>query len=60
MKSVKNLIGGILVILNMIYFIMIIFLDWRVKKEIVIITLLLTTIYVIYRLFIEKIIKSDK
>ena len=54
MKSVKNVIGGILIILNVIYVIMIMFLDWTVKKEFVLITLVLTTIYVIYRLYIDK------
>ena len=54
MKSVKNVIGGILIILNVIYVIMIMFLDWTVKKEFVLTTLVLTTIYVIYVLYIDK------
>ncbi|MHC1685307.1 MAG: hypothetical protein AB6733_20610 [Clostridiaceae bacterium] len=54
MKKFINSIGVILISLNIIYTIMIIFLNWTVKKEIVIPTLFLTAIYVIYRLFLDK------
>jgi hypothetical protein len=54
LKKFINSIGVILIGLNVIYTIMIVFLDWTVKKEIVLPTLILTTIYVLYRLYLDK------
>lgn len=54
LKKFINGIGVILISLNIIYTIMILYFDWTVKKEIVIPTLILTTIYVLYRLYLDK------
>lgn len=54
LKKFINGIGVILISLNIIYAIMIIFLDWTVKKEMVLPILLLTAVYVLYRLYLDK------
>lgn len=54
LKKFINGIGVILISLNILYTIMILYFDWTVKKEIVIPTLILTTIYVLYRLYLDK------
>jgi len=54
LKRFINSIGVILISLNIIYTIMIIFLDWTVKKEMVLPILILTAIYVLYRLYLDK------
>jgi hypothetical protein len=54
LKKFINSIGIILISLNIIYTIMIVFLHWTVKKEIVLPTIFLTAIYVLYRLYFDK------
>ena len=61
MRKIINTMGIVLLSLNIIYLIRILFLDWKIEqgfeKGIVLITISLTFLYVLFRMFLEK--KND-
>ncbi|MDY4078572.1 MAG: hypothetical protein SOY42_07300 [Clostridium sp.] len=58
MKKIINIIGFILLSLNIIYLINIILFDWEIngnfEKSIVLLTIFLNALYVLYRMFLDK------